>query len=45
MVLDKADLAREQLNEIGVRCGEDCEEYKLLADAISDYDKALARRS
>jgi len=45
LVLSKPDLAREQLAEIGTRCGTDCEEYALLAEAIDDYDQALRRRS
>ncbi len=32
--LGKLDLAREQLAEIGARCGTACEEYLLLAQAI-----------
>lgn len=32
--LGKMDLAREQLAEIGTRCGTACEEYLLLAQAI-----------
>lgn len=45
LVLDRPELAREQLREIGSRCGTGCEEYALLAEAIADYDTALARRS
>ncbi len=45
LVLNKPDLAKEQLGEIGTRCGKGCEEYALLAEAIDDYDRALARRS
>lgn len=44
VVLNKPDLAREQLDEIAARCGTDCSEYLLLAEAIAGYDKA-ARRS
>jgi len=44
LVMGKPDLAREQLGEIAARCGTDCEEYRLLADAIADHEKA-ARRS
>ncbi|MEO1020063.1 MAG: hypothetical protein AAFY56_20590, partial [Pseudomonadota bacterium] len=32
--LGKMDLAREQLTEIGTRCGTACEEYLLLSQAI-----------
>ena len=34
VVLGKLNLAREQLDEIGTRCGTACEEYMLLARAI-----------
>ncbi len=45
LVLNRPGLAREQLGEIGARCGTTCEEYGLLADAIEEYEAALARRS
>ncbi|MEJ8572139.1 tetratricopeptide repeat protein [Microbaculum marinum] len=45
LILNKPDLAREQLREIELRCGSDCEEYRLLASAIADHEKALERRS
>ncbi|WP_436638308.1 tetratricopeptide repeat protein [Microbaculum sp. FT89] len=45
LVLDRPALAREQLREIGMRCGTGCEEYALLAEAIADDDRARARRS
>ncbi len=38
--LGKMDLAREQLSEIGTRCGTACEEYLLLARAI-DTGKSI----
>ena len=31
----KFDFARDQLHEIGQRCGTNCEEYKELAEVIS----------
>jgi tetratricopeptide (TPR) repeat protein len=40
VVLGQVDLARQQLGEIGTRCGTACEEYRLLAEAIGDYDRA-----
>lgn len=45
VVLGKIDEAREQLSEIATRCGETCEEYRLLAEAIDDYDRARSNRS
>jgi tetratricopeptide (TPR) repeat protein len=45
LVLSKPELAREQLAEIGTRCGTDCEEYILLAEAIYSHDRALKHRS
>lgn len=38
--LGKMDLAREQLTEIGTRCGTACEEYLLLSQAI-DTGKSI----
>ena len=35
--LGKVDKAREQLAELGERCGTDCREYKLLDDQIKDF--------
>jgi predicted Zn-dependent protease len=32
--------AREQLAEIGKRCGTSCEDYQLLADAITNFERA-----
>jgi len=32
--------AREQLAEISKRCGVACEDYQLLADEITKYEKA-----
>lgn len=45
LVLNKPGLAREQLREIGLRCGSECEEFGLLSEAIADYEAALERRS
>jgi tetratricopeptide (TPR) repeat protein len=45
LVLNQPELARVQLGEIGTRCGIACEEYRLLAEAIGDYEAAFKRRS
>jgi tetratricopeptide (TPR) repeat protein len=45
LTLGKPDLARQQLKEIGARCGTGCAEFELLAEAIGDYERALSRRS
>lgn len=45
LALGEVGLAREQLGEIATRCGTDCMEYKLLAEAIADHEAALKRRS
>ena len=36
--------AREQLAEIGKRCGTACEDYQLLADEIARFEARRARR-
>ena len=45
LLLGKLDLAKVELDEIAARCGADCEEYRLLAEAISDHEKAPHTKS